>query len=226
MFNSLKLLSSLAMLLSLSACASLGTASNAPAEIRYAPAIDTSYREVSENIKESIGVNVRWGGEIIDSKRVGELTELTVFAHPLSKDGRPAPWSDKEFSNDRFIVAVKEQKETLLRKYVTVYGQVSGEKELVNGPRSITVPIITAIESKEWNPKVSNDRRGVAYYNLGHSTGHFRSFGHRNSFGRFSKFGHRGFSRFGNRGFGKFGHRFRSGNRFGRRGFFSRGRFH
>ena len=214
MHNSFKALFIVVFALSLSACATINPNASTANEIRYAPAIDTTYDEVSNNITDSIGINVRWGGEIIRSKKVGDKTELTVFSHPLSNDGRPVPWSDKEFSNGRFIVEVDDYDHSLIRKYLTIFGTVPGEKTLTNGPKSIVVPVITAIESKEWLPEASNDKRGIAYYSLGHGSRHFS---------RFGRFGNRSFSRF-DRNY--YGHGFRSGSRFGSRGFFGRRGFH
>ncbi len=216
-----KAFSLLCVALSLSACATTTPRSSIANEIRIAPSIDTSYEEVSRNIKENLGLKVRWGGEIVNTKKVGDLTELTVFAHPLSEDGRPLPWSDKNFVNGRFIVQVEDHKQTLIRKYVTVYGEVAGSKTLVNGPKSTLIPVVNAIESKEWKPEASNDKRGIAYHSRGHHSGRFNSI---NRFNRHRSFGHFGRSSYG-LGFRSF-NRFDRFNRFGSKRFFSRGRFH
>lgn len=244
MFNSFKVLSVAMLALGLSACASTPN-SSASNSTRGAQVTDTSYIKVSENIEENIGLNVRWGGEIISSKKVGNATEFLVFSHPLSKDGRPAPWSDDNFVNGRFIVKVNGNQATPSPKYLTVYGEVSGEKTLVHGSNTKIVPVISAVESKEWNATDSINNQEIASINNRRSvrTNNFNSFDRfdnrgfnrfnslgfsrfsNNSFGRFgnrsfSRFGNRGFGRFSNRGFSRFGNR--GFSRFGNRGF---GRF-
>ncbi|MFT6407138.1 MAG: starvation-inducible outer membrane lipoprotein [Arenicella sp.] len=81
------LLSTLALLIS--GCASTGMQSKAPIQISIAPAIDVPYAEVIRNIPEHIGVNLRWGGQIIGIKTIEKLTRLTVLAYPLNAKGQP-----------------------------------------------------------------------------------------------------------------------------------------
>jgi hypothetical protein len=70
---------------------------------------------------------------------------------------------------------------------VTVYGQVTGSKQLVNGPKTIVIPVVAAIDTKEWRRDVNDDQRGNAYYSLGFSTGHFNLF---------NGYGHLGYGRY------------------------------
>lgn len=205
-----KLLTSIALAITLSACASVQQKGQLPQSLSVAPAIDVSYSEVNKNIPENIGLNVRWGGQIIGARKVGDVTELTVFSYPLSKEGRPIPLSDKEFDGGRFIVEVGDYDSNNSAGYLTVYGQISGQKTLVNGPRSLVIPVVTAVDSTAWEKEASRDRRGIAYYSLGLSTGHFNSY-----YG----YGNRGFARFGlSSGYYSYnGLGFRSRSRLGRR---------
>lgn len=208
MHKSTKLFSSIALAITLSACGSVAHKRQLSENLIFAPAIDVPYSEVNKNIKDNLGLHVRWGGQVISVENVGDITELTVFGYPLSKDGKPIQSSDKDFNGGRFIVEVKDYNEKSTPRFLTVYGQVTGEKILVNGPKTMTIPILTAIDSKEWNRDPSADRRGIAYYSLGYSTGHFNSF---------NGYGHRGY--WGN-SYGYDGHGFRSRNRFNNRASF------
>lgn len=217
----------------LSGCATSKVKSNnddqLSSNILYAPAIDVPYSEVSANIEQSIGTDVRWGGRVIESEVIGESTvRLTVFAYPLSNEGRPIRTSGANEDGGRFIVDLTEgfvQEVDFQDHLVTFYGDVSSGLTISNGNRSKTIPVINAQELVDWNMvdegrRYARDRRGNSYYSLGYRGGHFgypyygggsfrSGFGH-SSFGFFSR-GHR----FGGSSFGR-GRGFSRGRGFGR----------
>ena len=199
-----------------------------PSKISFAPAIDVSYAEVTANIEKNIGTNVRWGGQVIESEALNDSTvRLTVFAYPLSNDGRPIKTGQVDDQGGRFIVDLTDgfaQEENFDGHFLTFYGGVASRVVVTNGNRQKSFPVITAEELVDWNMVddsrgyANDDRRGNAYYSLGLRKGHFgyphsfgfSRFGHNrfgySSFGFFSK-GRRGFGRSGfNRGFSRFGH--------------------
>jgi len=188
------------------------------------------YSEVNKNISDNLGLNVRWGGEIIGSKDVEEGVELTVLANKLGDDSRPLPRTAQDNNDDRFIVVVGEYERPLLRRHITVFGQISSERTLVNGPRTRKIPVVTAIETMEWN-SVTPQRSGslarydgstyINYYS-GFRNSRFNRSGRFSKFKRFNKFN--SFNRFGRSKFGhsKFGNKFGSHNRFRGRSFFGR----
>ena len=201
MHKSTKLISCIALAFTVSACGSVKHKQSITENLRFAPAIDVPYHEVKENIKENLGLHVRWGGQVISANTLNEVTELTVFSYPLSRDGQPIPRSNNDFVNGRFIVKTSNDTQTSVPRFITVYGLVSGEKTLVNGPKAMTIPVVTAINSKEWRHDPTVDKRGNAYYSLGFSTGHFNLF---------NDFGHRSFWRNGyGYGYNSHGYRLR-----------------
>lgn len=151
------------LLLSLGACTTTGKSSQSgakpPLEISYAPAIDVSYEEVVNRLKAHIGVKVRWGGQIIGSEDVDDLTRLTVIAYPLNAQGRPDRNANNDFAAGRFIVETKNFDAGKESRFLTVYGQITGEGVLTNGKLEKVIPVVTAIESKQWN---STERRYIA----------------------------------------------------------------
>lgn len=182
------------LLLGLSACASTNVAkngpSNIPATINYAPAIDVPYEEVKEDINQHLGVNVRWGGQIIASEQINDGHRLTVITYPLNDDGRPDRKKSKDFEAGRFIVETTDFDSEKSSRFVTVFGPVSGQQLLQNGKLETTVPVVTAQETQEWN---AADRRYVV------RTGRhlpYNGLAHSRSYGRFYSDGYYG------RGFG------------------------
>ncbi|MFT5611403.1 MAG: starvation-inducible outer membrane lipoprotein [Arenicella sp.] len=152
-----------ALLLSLGACAATGKSRHGqtkpPLEISYAPAIDVSYQEVADRLKQHIGVKVRWGGQVIGSENVDKLTRLTVIAYPLNAQGRPDRKVIDDVKADRFIVETYNIGVSKEGHFVTVYGPITGEEVLTNGTLKKVVPVVSAIESKEWS---DSDRRYIA----------------------------------------------------------------
>ena len=200
-------------------------------KIIYAPAIDVPYAEVTADIKQNIGTDVRWGGQVIESEVVDESTvRLTVFAYPLSEEGRPIKSANVKNTGGRFIVDLTDgfaQEIDFRGHFVTFYGGVASSLTVSNGNRKKDIPIITAEELVDWNMvdesrNYVDDRRGNSYYSLGYRKGHFgyARYPYYGGFrGRFSSFGFGHFSRgsyYGGRSFGRIGFG-RSG--FGRGGF-------
>ena len=197
--------------------------------ISRAPALEASYEQVQQDLAKHIGVNVRWGGQVIGSKKLDDkVTRVTLLAYPLDATGKPAAITAGE--NKAF--AVNFDSKTLPRRlkvgsFVTVYGTVESGLKLTNGPLESLIPVVASLESKKWKSRNivgSNSfaRDRIRYYNsLGFAGNRFGFAGSRFGFGS-SRFGF-GSSRFGfsssRFGFGgsKFG--------FGSRGFSKFGKF-
>jgi len=186
--------------------------------ISQAPEIAASYSQVQSDLAKHIGVNVRWGGQVIGTNKLDKVTRVTLLSYPLDAKGKPSV--NQAVTGEVF--AVNFNKETLPKRlavgnFITVYGTVNGGVKLVNGPLETIVPVIASQEAKKWKARsiaglnrnrFASDR--IRYYNsLGFSGSRFGFAGSRFGFGssRFgfgsSKFG------FGGRGFSKF-------SRFGR----------
>ena len=209
-------------------------------QIVYAPAIDVSYEQVTSNINQSIGTNVRWGGQVIETVAIDDSTiRLTVFAHPLSNEGRPITAGQVKQKSGRFYVDLKDgftEQADFNGHFVTFYGDITSGQVVTNGNLQKTIPVINAQELVDWNiiddsRRYAQDRRGNSYYSLGYRTGHFGypyyGFSRFGLSTRYASFGYfsRGGSRFGRRGFGRssFGRRGFGRSSFGGRGFSRRG---
>lgn len=194
-----KLFSLLVLGLVLVGCASSGQnhssrqQAQVPPQIHFEPAIDVPYNEVAKNLDDNIGVNVRWGGQVISGEQVDQTTtRLTVFAHPLTDNGRPITVGNSNENGGRFIVELKNGLADGVAfdgHFVSFYGTVSGEQVLRNGNKEVSIPVLDVQELVDWDmvdrQNYADDRRGNAYYSLGYRTGHFYSPGRF----RYSRFG-------------------------------------
>lgn len=204
----------------LAGCASSGGSySSAPSpRINYAPVIDVAYNDVAENVAKHIGAKVRWGGQIVSSEDHGDLTKLTVFAYPLSANGKPARKVNENYKGGRFVVEIENEdlrNARLQDRFVTVYGEVSGELTVVNGPLEKTLPIVDALEIEDWqyrdHRRYADIQLGLAYHGLGFRYGN--DYSHRYGFYGSPFYGY-GFSYYPSYRHHSYGHRSR---RHGRR---------
>lgn len=193
----IKASATLVCLLSLAACASTGNNRLLSPQIAHAPAIDVPLSAVVDNVNENLGVNVRWGGQIIHAEDVQkpveegqqpkEITRVTVVAHPLLGSGKPDWRSRPDFDGGRFIVEISDFHEQIHRRFITVYGPISGAQTLSNGKRQTTIPVVTALESADWNDPHDRYRYQVGFrhdlpYNgLGFRYGYYDGYGYSGS---------------------------------------------
>ena len=168
------------------------------------PLIAASYEQVQSDLAKHLGVNVRWGGQVIGSQSIDQITRITVLAYPLEANGTPS--TERAIQGNAF--AIDFDNSSLPRKlkegnFITVYGPVIGGLKLTNGPLETLVPVIASEEVKKWN------QRNIVGLNRTRNRDRFASerLRYYNSLG-FGSLGfvgnRRGFSTFDNR-FGTFG---------------------
>jgi len=122
--------------------------------ISQAPEIAASYSQVQSDLAKHIGVNVRWGGQVIGTNKLDKVTRVTLLSYPLDAKGKPSV--NQAVTGEVF--AVNFNKETLPKRlavgnFVTVYGTVNGGVKLVNGPLETIVPVIASQEAKKWKAR-------------------------------------------------------------------------
>ena len=186
MTQSIKFVALLGLILGVAACATVNEVNSPSAQIQYAPAIDVPYSEVIDNVKQHLGVNVRWGGQIIGARDVDEITRVTIMAYPLSSDGEPTRRLGSGFDGGRFIVEMDNFHDRINSRFITIYGPISGEETLTNGNKQITIPVVTAIETEDWkqsSPRYSVElRHGFPYHGLGFRYGYYDRYGYYGNF--------------------------------------------
>jgi starvation-inducible outer membrane lipoprotein len=161
-------------ILLLTGCASSNHQSRVPDQITIAPAIDVTYDDVIKNVPNHVCVNVRWGGQIIGVEDAGSPTRLTVLAYPLNRKGQPNNQRGEDFVGGRFIIETTAFDSEKNNRFVTVYGRISDKEVLKNGHLTQTIPVVTAIESKEWTEhdrRYARDRIRLPYNGLGFGLG-------------------------------------------------------
>lgn len=160
----------ISLILWLTGCATSSHQSQFSNQINIAPAIDVAYDDVIKNVPAHIGVNVRWGGQIIAVEDTQNITRLTVLAFPLNEKGQPNHERGENFIGGRFIVETDSFKPDESNRFITVYGQISNNEVLKNGHLTKTIPVITAIEHQDWNKleqRYDSDRIRLPYNGLG-----------------------------------------------------------
>lgn len=192
MTNFTRGLFSIGMILLLTGCASSNHQSRIPNQIAIAPAIDVAYDDVIKNLPNHIGVNVRWGGQIIGVEDAGNSARLTVLAYPLNSKGQPNHQRGEGFVGGRFIVETTSFDSENNNRFITVYGRISDREILKNGHLSQSIPVVTALESKEWTEhdrRYARDRIRLPYNGLGFGLG-FRVGPARIGFNNYGYYGH------------------------------------
>lgn len=157
-------------LLALSGCASGASQSKTSNQISIAPAINVPYRDVVKNVPDHLGVTVRWGGQIIAAESAENITRLTVLAFPLNAKGYPILDYVEGFAGGRFIVEIDAFDSQSESRFLTVFGQISDKETLKNGKFTKTIPVVTALEVKEWsdnNQPYAHQRHRLPYNGLG-----------------------------------------------------------
>lgn len=159
-----------AALLTLSGCASNASQSKPSQQISIAPAINVPYRDVVKNVPDHLGVKVRWGGQIIAAESMENATRLTVLAFPLNANGQPVLEHVEGFAGGRFIVETDAFDSKRESRFLTVFGQISDKETLKNGKFTKTIPVVTALEIKEWSESdqpYAHQRHRLPYNGLG-----------------------------------------------------------
>jgi len=112
---------------------------------------DVTLDAVQTNPARFIGTKVVWGGIILNSENLEEVTEIEVLETELSFDERPKNGS----SRGRFIIQSPGYLDTNIyskSKKITVAGTVKGVERRKIGKMAYPYPIITPIEIRAFEP--------------------------------------------------------------------------
>jgi len=112
---------------------------------------DITLDMVQSNPERLVGSKVIWGGVILNSENLENVTEIEVLETELSFDERPKNGSSK----GRFIIQSPGYLDTNIyskSKKITVAGTVKGIERRKIGKMDYPYPIITPIEVRAFEP--------------------------------------------------------------------------
>ncbi|MGH1540834.1 MAG: Slp family lipoprotein [Arenicella sp.] len=180
MTSILKLFSVSTVVSIITGCASLG-GTPLPVTITQAPDNDPQYSEVLDDIDTKLGLNVRWGGEVIAISKHETHTEVTVLNSPITMTGRPDYTNmDSRRHRGRYIIHVPQTvaiRGLRRNKLVTVYGELSGSEQILIKDDKRTSPVVFAVEIKTW-PSQAQYHSSQYFLHYGFSDGYY-GFGYR-----------------------------------------------
>ena len=98
------------------------------------------------------GLDVVWGGKIVDVRNLADSTEVQIVAYPLDASQRPQPNAP---TLGRFIVALPGYVESLdfpAGRFVTLRGQVAGSRTLPIDEHELVLPLVADATMHLWPP--------------------------------------------------------------------------
>ncbi|MCU7915465.1 MAG: Slp family lipoprotein [Candidatus Thiodiazotropha sp. (ex Gloverina cf. vestifex)] len=113
--------------------------------------------EVTTAATSDSGKRLQWGGVIVESRNLADITELQILAYPLKKDGRPDVTASP---NGRFLAQHQGYLETVnyaKGRQVTVTGKFSEVRAGEIGDAAYDFPTLTTDELVLW-PEASTTK--------------------------------------------------------------------
>ena len=98
------------------------------------------------------GLDVVWGGKIVDVRNLADSTEVQVVAYPLDASQRPQQGAP---ALGRFIVVLPGYVEPLdfpAGRFVTLRGQVAGSRTLPIDEHDLVLPVVANSTVHLWPP--------------------------------------------------------------------------
>ena len=117
-----------------------------------APPTATTPAEIAAAPERYHGLDVVWGGKIVDVRNLADSTEVQIVAYPLDASQRPDP---KASTLGRFIVALPGYVEPFdfpAGRFVTLRGQVAGSRTLPVDEHDLTLPVVADATVHLWPP--------------------------------------------------------------------------
>jgi outer membrane lipoprotein len=127
-----------------------GCASQPPAPIRNAPAVNLSVDEVRADVNRFIGSPVRWGGTISKVENKANQTWIEIIARDLHKDAQPKISGP---SGGRFIASFQGFADPAVYSVgdlLTVVGSIEGKATRPIGEYSYDFPVVAVTGSYLW----------------------------------------------------------------------------
>ena len=149
--------SSLLFLVLLTGCASRPEFDTAQVDRSLTP------QSVIAEPESSRGKTMLWGGTILDTRNLKEITQIEILAYPLNSNYRPQ-LENKPLG--RFIInhpGYLEPTTYAQGRQLTVLGKVSGSQSGKVGESLYTYPVISGEQLHLWLPSSERSRTSVHF---------------------------------------------------------------
>jgi outer membrane lipoprotein len=96
------------------------------------------------------GLDVVWGGKIVDVRNLADSTEVQIVAYPLDASQRPDP---NAATLGRFIVALPGYVEPFdfpAGRFVTLRGQIAGSRTVSIDEHDLILPVVADASVHHW----------------------------------------------------------------------------
>ena len=137
---------------------------------RDVPVINPTPAEVAGEPESYHGVDVVWGGKIIEVRNLADATEVEVVAYPIDDAQRP---DQNARTEGRFVIALPGFIEPLdfpTGRFVTLRGHVDGTRAARIDERDVAFPIVAHADVHLWPVNFPYDAPRVRF-SLGFGVG-------------------------------------------------------
>ncbi len=113
--------------------------------------------------ESSRGKTMLWGGTILDTRNLKEITQIEILAYPLNANYRPQ-LENKPLG--RFIINHQGYLEPMTfaqGRQLTVLGKISGSQSGKVGDSVYTYPVVTGEQLHLWLPASERSRTSVHF---------------------------------------------------------------
>ena len=129
----------------LSACASL------PPTFDNAPATEVNYNQVREDLARHHNTLVRWGGVIVSTENIENISLMEITYYPLDHYGRPRL---DETSDGRFVIKSAKALNPAIyatEREIIVLGVIDGDiKRAISNEKRAWMPLINSTAIHLW----------------------------------------------------------------------------
>jgi outer membrane lipoprotein len=135
-----------------------------------APPAAATPAEIAAAPERYHGLDVVWGGKVVDVRNLADSTEVQIVAYPLDGAQRPDPGAR---TLGRFIVALPGYVEPLdfpAGRFVTLRGQVAGSRTLPIDEHELVLPVVADASVHHWPVNFPYDQPQM-HFSLGGGVG-------------------------------------------------------
>jgi len=135
----------------ISICLLLSACTSLPPAFDNAPATDVTYSQVREDLARHHNTLVRWGGVIVSTENIENISLMEIIHYPLDHYGRPQL---DETSEGRFVIKSAELLDPEIYaadREIIVLGVIDGDiKRAISNETRAWMPLINSTAIHLW----------------------------------------------------------------------------